>query len=167
MLKLQEYRAAIPCPGQPIVSPDQSSSQRVQGNVRRGRKGAIVTFVIEMRPSERVIIDTATLDELFRRLGDRGAETLVMETVEAISDTLVEVDTLVREDRLDEIAPRAQRVSRLSAEIGMTSLARVSRDLGLAARLGDHVAYRAVWERLVRIGDRSLALVWDVPGLRI
>jgi len=126
-----------------------------------------VTFVIEMRPRERVIIDTATLDELFRRLGDRGAEDFVMETVEGISDTLAVVDGLVRANRLDEIPPHAHRVSRLSAEIGLTSLARVSRDIGLAARRGDTVAYRAVWERLVRIGDRSLAQVWETPGLSI
>ena len=126
-----------------------------------------MTFVIEMRPRERVIIDTATLDEVFRRLGESGAESFVTETVEGISDTLAVVDALVRDKKLDEIPPHAYRASRLSAEIGLTSLARVSRDMGLAARRGDLVAYRAVWERLVRIGDRSLAQVWEVPGLSI
>jgi hypothetical protein len=90
-----------------------------------------------------------------------------METVESISDTLAEVDLLNREDRLDEIAERAQCVSRQSAEIGLTSLARVSRDMGIAARRLDVTAYRAVWERLVRIGDRSLSQVWELPGLSL
>ena len=126
-----------------------------------------MTMVFEFRPSERIVIDTATLGDLFTRLGDRGAEDFVMETVEAISDTLAEVDGLLRKDRMDEIAPRAQRVSKLSAAIGLTSLARVSRDMGIAARRGDLVAYRAVWERLVRIGDRCLAQVWEVPGLSV
>ena len=36
-----------------------------------------------------------------------------------------------------------------------------------SAQLHDMVAYHAVWERLVRIGDRSLAQVWEMPGLSI
>ncbi|MCB1388719.1 MAG: hypothetical protein KDK12_06175 [Rhodobacteraceae bacterium] len=126
-----------------------------------------MTFVIEMRPSERVIIDTATLDDVFQRLGERGAEAYVMDAVESISDTLAQVDALVRLGRLAEIPPHAQRVSRRSADIGLTSLARVARDMGIAARRADLVAYRAVWERLVRIGDRSLAQVWEMPGLSL
>ncbi len=126
-----------------------------------------VTLVYEMRPSERIVIDASALEILFRRLGDQGAECFVMETVEAISDTLAEVDGFVRRGQLSEIAPRAQKVSKLSSEIGLTSLARVSRDMGIAARRGDMVAYRAVWERLVRIGDRSLAQVWELPGLSL
>ena len=126
-----------------------------------------MTLVYEMRPSERIVIDASALEILFRRLGDQGAECFVMETVEAISDTLAEVDGFVRRGQLSEIAPRAQKVSKLSSEIGLTSLARVSRDMGIAARRGDMVAYRAVWERLVRIGDRSLAQVWELPGLSL
>ncbi len=126
-----------------------------------------MTLVHDFKPSERIIIDSARLEEVFRRLGDRGAEAYVMEAVEAISDLLAEVDGFVRNDQLAEIAPRAQQVSRISAEIGLTSLARVSRDMGIAAARDDVVAYRAVWERLVRIGDRSLSQVWELPGLSI
>lgn len=124
-----------------------------------------VTLVYEFRPSERIIIDSARLEEVFHRLGDRGAEAFVMEAVEAISDLLAEVDGFVRTNALSEIVPRAQQVSRISADIGLTSLARVARDMGIAAQRDDIVSYRAVWERLVRIGDRSLAQVWELPGL--
>jgi len=132
-----------------------------------GQRGVGVTIIFDLRPAERIVIDTAQLDELFRRLGDRGAETFVMEAVEAISDLLAEVDGFVRTGNLMAIAPRAQQVSRISAEVGLTSLARVARDMGITATRGDMVAYRAVWERLVRIGDRSLAQVWELPGLSI
>jgi len=126
-----------------------------------------VKLVHEFRPSERIIIDSARLEQVFQRLGDRGAEAFVMEAVEAISELLAEVDGFVRNDALSEIPPRAQQVSRISAEIGLTSLARVARDIGIAASRDDVVAYRAVWERLIRIGDRSLAQVWELPGLSI
>jgi hypothetical protein len=132
-----------------------------------GQRGVGVTLIFDLRPAERIIIDSAQLEELFRRLGDRGAEAFVMEAVEAISDLLAEVDGFVRRGELTRIAPRAQQVSRISAEIGLTSLARVARDMGITASRGDTVSYRAVWERLVRIGDRSLAQVWELPGLSI
>lgn len=126
-----------------------------------------MSIVFDLRPAERIIIDSGQLDELFRRLGDRGAETFVMDAVVAISDLLAEVDGFVRLGAFADIAPRAQQVSRISAEIGLTSLARVARDMAITATRGDMIAYRAVWERLVRIGDRSLALVWEQPGLSI
>lgn len=126
-----------------------------------------VTLIMDLRPAERIIIDSDQLGELFNRLGDRGAEKFVMEAVEAISDLLAEVDACVRNHRRPEIVPRVQQVSRLAAEIGLTSLARVARDMGITAQRVDMVAHRAVWERLVRIGDRSLALVWEQPGLSI
>lgn len=124
-----------------------------------------MTMVIELRPSERIVIDSVILDGIFARLGGRGGEMFVMETVESISDNLAEVDALIREEALAAIAPRALRVCRLSGEIGLSSLARVARDLATAARFTDAVATRAVWERLVRIGNRSLAQVWEQPGL--
>lgn len=89
-----------------------------------------------------------------------------MEAVEAISDTLAEVEGVIRsEDELLEIAPRALFVSHLSEQIGLVSLARVAQDLKNAAQAEDGIACRAVWQRLVRIGDRSLMLVWEQPGL--
>lgn len=124
-----------------------------------------MTQVLELRQSERVIIDAERMELIFARHGALDAEALVMDTVEDISDRLAEIETRYRSGQLHDIPDRARRVSRLSAEIGLTSLARVARDLAISARAGDMVAYRAVWERLVRIGDRSLEQVWELPGL--
>lgn len=90
-----------------------------------------------------------------------------MDTVEDISDRLAEIEWQYRHGNLSEVVPRAQRVTGLCSDIGLTSLARVARDLGISAGRGDLVAFRAVWERLVRIGDRSLAQVWEMPGLSL
>lgn len=124
-----------------------------------------VTRVVDLRPSERIVIDAAATDALFRRMGSAAAEDHVMETVESISDILAEVEGLLRHGEAPGIVSRGMQVAALSMEIGLSSLARVSRDLSATARRGDAVALRAVWERLVRIGDRSLAQVWELPGL--
>lgn len=123
--------------------------------------------VLELRQSERILIDADRLEDIFRRMGDKPAEAFVMDTVEDISNRLVEIEQANRTGALDDVPFKANRVSKLCVEIGLTSLARVARDLGISAGRGDMIAYRAVWERLVRIGDRSLAQVWEMPGLSI
>lgn len=123
--------------------------------------------LVELKPSDRAVIDGAQLDLLCQRMGARGAEAYVIEKVEEISDRLAEIDLIHRQSLPAAIQTQALRVARLSGEIGLVSLARVARDLAGAAAQGDLPAYRAVWERLVRIGDRSLAQVWDAPGLSL
>lgn len=124
-----------------------------------------MTQVVAFRPNDRAIIDGARLDTLVRDLGTGGAEAHVIERVEEISDRLAEIDWVQRQGIALEIQTSARRIATLSAEIGLVSLARVALDLAAAAAQGEVPAYRAVWERVVRIGDRSLAQVWDAPGL--
>jgi hypothetical protein len=123
--------------------------------------------LVELRPSDRTVIDGAQLELLCQRMGARGAEAYVIEKVEEISDRLAEIDLIHRQSLPPAIQTEALRVARLSGDIGLISLARVARDLARAAAQGDQPAYRAVWERLVRIGDRSLAQVWEAPGLSL
>jgi hypothetical protein len=126
-----------------------------------------VNTVVDLRLRERVVIDAARLDRLFQELGARGAEAFVMDRVEEISERLADIEWHHRNGTLSSISDEARTVSGLCLDIGLTSLARVLRDLAVSARHGDTIALRAVWERLVRIGDRSLAQVWEVPGLSL
>jgi len=127
----------------------------------------IVALVLEIQPRERVTIDGRRLDSLARQMGARVAEAWVIERVEEISDRLAEIDWHQRRGLGPEIRAHARQISNLAAEIGLVSLARVALDLAAASANGDVPAYRAVWERLVRIGDQSLAQVWDAPGLSL
>jgi hypothetical protein len=123
--------------------------------------------VLNFRPSERVLIDPACLDTLCRRLGSRGAEAYVSERVEEISERLADIDWLQRQNLLTEVPADAARVARLCAEIGLVSLAGAARDMAQVALSGHPATCAAVWERVVRIGDRSLAQVWELPGLSL
>jgi phosphoenolpyruvate-protein kinase (PTS system EI component) len=128
-------------------------------------EGGVVVQVVALRPSERVVVDSSLIAGLTRRMGARGAEGFVTERVEEISDRLADIDWQIRHAQMVEVPAAARRVARLSGEIGLTSLARAAHDLADVARTGDPPAWAAVWDRVVRIGDRSLALVWDAPGL--
>lgn len=120
---------------------------------------------VSLHPGERVVVDSAMIAALTRRLGARGAEGFVAERVEEISDRLADIDWQIRHAQMVEVPAAAQRIARLSREIGLSSLARAAHDLANVARAADPHARSAVWDRVVRIGDRSLALVWEAPGL--
>jgi len=127
----------------------------------------VVVSVVELRQSERILVDASCLEALFRQMGDRAAEGFVMDCIEDISDRLAEIELATRNGVLGEVPFKAGRVASLCTDIGLISLSRVAGDLGAAATQGDMIAYRAVWERLVRIGDRSLEQVWELPGLSL
>lgn len=124
-----------------------------------------MTNLVSICPSEHVVFDSRRLRMLCAEYGVRGAEAVVMDAVEDISGSLFVLETACRRDRISEIPATARHVSQMAAEIGMLSLARVARDLGIVAQRGDIVACRAIWARVVRIGDQSLAKVWQAPGL--
>lgn len=123
--------------------------------------------VVDFTPRERAIIDAGCLERLCRRLGAAAAEGYVAERVEEISDRLADIDWLHRNGGMAEVQQDALRVARLCTDIGLTSLGRAARDLAEVARRGDRAAFAAVWQRVVRIGDRSLAQVWEAPGLSL
>jgi hypothetical protein len=100
-------------------------------------------------------------------MGPRAAEGYLGERVEEISERLADIEWMARQGLMAEVPGDALRVARLSDEIGLSSLARAARDLAAVAQRGDPTAWSAVWERVVRIGDRSLALIWEAPGLRM
>lgn len=100
-------------------------------------------------------------------MGAPAAEGYVTERVEEISDRLADIDWLRRHGLMAEVQGGALRVARLCGDIGLTSLARAARDLAQVAQQQDAAAFAAVWDRVVRIGDRSLAQVWEVPGLSL
>lgn len=131
------------------------------------KMGVSVGQVAQLKQFERILIDSRRLEALFCRLGHRRAEAYVTERVEEMTNILAEIEVRFRNGLNDAIAGQAQQVSKMAGDIGLTSLARAARDLGNAAQRDDAIALGAIWARLVRIGDRSLAQVWEEPGLSL
>lgn len=117
--------------------------------------------------AERILVDARRIEALFARLGHRRAEAYVTGTVEEMTDLLAVIEGQYRDGDLDRVTTQARRVSRMAADIGLTSLARVARDLGIVAPRGDKATLGAIWARLQRIGDRSLQQLWEQPGLSL
>lgn len=130
-----------------------------------GKAGDDLAQIAQFNQSESILIDARRVAALFSRMGRRRAEAYVSVKVEKMTDLLARIEEQYHNDRHDVIASDSREISRLAADIGLTSLARVARDLGIVARRRDMAALGAIWARLVRIGDRSLEQVWEQPGL--
>ncbi len=129
--------------------------------------GYQVGQVARFTHAERILIDARRMEALFSRLGHRRAEAYVTGTVEEMTDLLAALEAQYRSGNLEHATAQARRVSRMAADIGLTSLARVARDLGIVAPKGDKATLGAIWARLQRIGDRSLQQLWEQPGLSL
>lgn len=124
-------------------------------------------IVVELAPGEQIVLDHSRVGKLARQAGRLEAERIVMDRVEDIAARLARVEAFYRNDELGRMSPELTDVSALALEIGLISLARVCRDLALTAEYADRTSLTAVWARLVRIGDQSLAQLWELPVLSL
>ena len=123
--------------------------------------------VTVLQTDERVRLDHDRLGELYERLGPSGAEDVVCRAMEELAARLAQIDRDYRTGHRSEMRKGARALAAIADQIGMSTLARVGRDVTRCVDMGDHVALTAVLARLFRSGERSLTAVWDMQGLSV
>ena len=68
----------------------------------------------------------------------------------------------VRAHDLNDLARQLRRLQRMSEQLGMISLGLVAGDVRRCLEGGDVTAFAAVWARLMRVAERSLAADRDL-----
>ncbi|MDB6181069.1 hypothetical protein [Paracoccus fistulariae] len=81
--------------------------------------------------------------------------------MEQLAGALTATDEAYRAEDLGGAATHAEKLSRLAWQIGLLSFAGVAMDLGACIERRDRVATMAVHARLMRVGNRSLTVIWD------
>jgi HPt (histidine-containing phosphotransfer) domain-containing protein len=120
-----------------------------------------------LRHEEGVRLDPTCLVELYARLGEERAEHMMGMLMEDLATRLAEVDRFVLDGHEAALIRCAERLSLVARDIGMTTLARVARDVVIATREGDRTAQAATAARLCRTGDRSFAAIWDIRDVSV
>jgi len=120
-----------------------------------------------LRHEEGVRLDPDRLMALYEDLGEAGAENVVTRAMEELAFRMSGMQEEFRTGDLDGFARNARSLSRVAGQVGMVTLARVSRDVADCAAQGDHVAVAATWARLGRISDRSLVAAWDMQDMSV
>ncbi len=116
-----------------------------------------MTNVTVFRPRERIRQDGEAIAALYRNLGTVTAEQLVTRALGELALTMSGLDAQVRAHDLGDVTRQLRRLQRMAENLGMISLCVVSGDASTCLQSGDSTAFSAVWARLMRIAERSLA----------
>ena len=113
--------------------------------------------VVALRPKERVRQDGEPIATMYRSLGTASAEQVVARALGELALTMSGLAAQVREHELGDLIRQLRRLQRMAENLGLISLGLVAADLRVCLDRKDVTAFAAVWARLLRIAERSLA----------
>ena len=113
--------------------------------------------VVALRPKERVRQDAEPIATMYRNLGTASAEQVVTRALGELALTMSGLASQIRDHDLGDLIRQLRRLQRMGENLGMVSLGLVSADLRICLDRKDSTAFAAVWARLLRIAERSLA----------
>jgi hypothetical protein len=122
--------------------------------------------VTVLRPVERVRLDAEPVAAIYRELGPSAAEQVVARALGELALTMAGLAGQVRRRDLTDLHRQLRRLQRMADHMGMVSLSRVSAEVRTCLDQGDATAFAAVWARLIRIAERSLAADGDMLDQR-
>ena len=123
--------------------------------------------VITLRQNEGVQVNPDRLEELYRQLGESGAEDVVCRALEELAARLSHTERCFRELRYNDMRKSARSLVAIAEQIGMSLLAQVALDVTKCIDAGDRTAVSATMARLLRIGESSLTKIWELQDLSI
>ncbi|TYB82586.1 hypothetical protein FVF75_04630 [Maritimibacter fusiformis] len=126
-----------------------------------------MTAVLRLRHEEPVRLDRDQLEAMYRNLGPTGADTVVNQALEELAAGLSRAGKQYRAHRFDQMRATLRALIAISRQLGLTSTARVARDVLDLSDSTDAAALAATIARLERIGESSLIAIWDLQDLSI
>lgn len=113
--------------------------------------------VVALPVKERVQQDGEPIATIYRNLGTSSAEQVVTRALGELALTMAGLTSQVRAHDMQDLARQLRRLQRMSENLGMVSLGLVAGDVRDCLDRADVTAFSAVWARLVRIAEKSLA----------
>ena len=113
--------------------------------------------VVALRPNDRVRQDAEPIATIYRNLGTASAEQVVTRALGELALTMAGLAAHVRAQDLTDVQRQLRRLQRMGENLWMTSLGLVAAYVRVCLQSGDSTAFSAVWARLMRIAERSLA----------
>ena len=113
--------------------------------------------VLALRPRETVRQDIEAIAVIYRNLGAPVAEQMVTRALGELALTMAGIAEKVRAQELRDLSRQLGRLGRLAADLGLLTLATVAGDAKICLERAESTAFAAVWARLLRVAERSLA----------
>ncbi|EEW26796.1 hypothetical protein [Rhodobacter ferrooxidans] len=113
--------------------------------------------IVVLRPHDRVRQDAEPVAAMYRDMGTKAAEQVVTRALGELALTMSGLAQKVRAHDLTDLSRQLRRLQRMSEQLGMVSLGLVAGDVRNCLESSDVTAFSAVWARLLRVAERSLA----------
>ena len=123
-----------------------------------------VNNVVALRPREQVLQDGEPIATIYRNLGAVSAEQVVTRALTELALTMAGLASQIRAHELGDVDRQLRRLQRMSENLGMVSLGLVAGDVRTCVQSGHVTAFAAVWARLLRVAETSLATDRDLLG---
>ncbi|SMR81882.1 hypothetical protein SAMN04488030_2306 [Aliiroseovarius halocynthiae] len=126
-----------------------------------------MTDITSLTYTEDVQLDRDQLHALYVRFGPVQADRNLNQSLEDLAIWLARLQKARKSGRYDEIRQGAGDLKRIAQRLGMTTLARVARDVAEQSVRQDPAALPATLARLGRVGEHSLIAVWDLQDMSL
>jgi hypothetical protein len=117
--------------------------------------------VTALTPREVVHQDVEAIAVIYRNLGAPTAEQMVTRALGELALTMAGLAEKVGAQDLRDLARQLGQLKRMAEDLGLRSLAQVAADSRTCLERADSTAFAAVWARLLRVAEHSLA---PAPG---
>jgi hypothetical protein len=119
-------------------------------------------IILALVPKERLRQDAEPIAAIYRNLGTQAAEQVV---TRALAELALMTSGVSRQVMLGEVADlghQLRRLQRMAQHLGMVSFAGIAGDARACIEAEDDTGFAAVWARLLRVAERSLATDKDL-----
>lgn len=113
--------------------------------------------IATLRPRETVRQDVEAIAVIYRNLGAPVAEQMVTRALGELALTMAGLAAQVQAHEMGDLLRQLRRLQRMAENLGMISLGVVAGDVRICLERSDVTGFSAVWARLLRIAERSLA----------
>lgn len=119
-------------------------------------------LVTALRPKDRLCQNSEPIAAIYRDMGTKAAEQVVSRALSELAMTMVALARQVRGHDMADLPRQLRRLQRMAEHLGMVSFGQVAGDARAALEGGDGTAFAAVWARLLRVAEASLATDHDL-----
>lgn len=118
--------------------------------------------ITELMPQEVVCLATDQVVRLADQIGVEGADRAANASVEEIVERLCAAEAAWQTGEFARLSEASRALVGIASEVGMKTLSRVAREVSVMAMGHDAVALAALVARQSRVGEASLAAIWNL-----
>jgi len=123
----------------------------------------MAAMVMYLCPRERIWLDPSRIGLLYAELGGSEVQALLDRAMAELASVHEDLRLQYAARDLDGFARSLRRMRRIADHLGLTTVARIARDVTDCLDRGDPTALSATWARLSRSAEQARLGNWTSP----